>query len=67
MLAPGVYPDPEAGPTALAQQIDALLAAPDTLRQRAEDVRAHVATQHLETSAAAILRRTIQSVLEMSP
>lgn len=67
VLAPGAYPDPEDGPTALAQQIDALLAAPDTLRQRAEDVRAHVATHHLETSAAAILKRTIQSVLEMSP
>lgn len=66
VLAPGFYPAPEDGPAALAQQIDALLSSPDTLQRRARDVRAYVADNHLETSAAQILRRTINSVLEVS-
>ncbi|MHA6264543.1 glycosyltransferase family 4 protein [Arenibacterium sp. CAU 1754] len=55
VLAPGDYPAPEAGPAALAKELDRLLGAPEVRRARGDAARAHVAQFHLRGAATETL------------
>ncbi|GFE50769.1 glycosyl transferase [Roseobacter cerasinus] len=59
VLAPGSYPTPDEGPTALAAAIDRLLADSQAREAAGDDARAHVATHHLLPSASDTLCSTL--------
>ncbi|MCV3270809.1 glycosyltransferase family 4 protein [Roseobacter sinensis] len=63
VLAPGTYPAPEDGPTALSTAIDALLAEPTARLAKGEAARAHVAQSHLLPTASASLCGTIAELI----
>lgn len=63
VLAPGQYPDPEAGPDALATQIDALLANQCERITRGQRARDYTAAHHLLPTASQTLCDAIAGVL----
>ncbi|WP_458324783.1 glycosyltransferase family 4 protein [Roseobacter sp. A03A-229] len=63
VLAPGTYPDPAAGPAALAARIDALLDDPGKRLDLGTQARAHVANHHLLSTASATLCGTIAELI----
>ncbi|WP_257883598.1 glycosyltransferase family 4 protein [Roseobacter insulae] len=63
VLAPGKYPTPEQGATALATEIDALLGDPGMRLARGRTARDHVAQLHLMPTASSTLRTAIAELL----
>jgi glycosyltransferase involved in cell wall biosynthesis len=61
VLAPGTRPAPDAGPAALAQEIDRLLADSAEREAQGAAARAHVGAHHLLGAAADVLERAIQA------
>ncbi len=62
VLAPGTYPTPEDGPTALAAQLQWLLASSDARARAGTAARECVAARHLLPQAAATLRDGLAAV-----
>ncbi|MBD3664573.1 glycosyltransferase family 4 protein [Sulfitobacter sp. TSTF-M16] len=63
VLAPGVYPSPEAGPAALARRAQELLADPECLHKASANARDHVAQHHLLPHAAQTLRKGLTGLV----
>ncbi|MGJ8618131.1 MAG: glycosyltransferase family 4 protein [Sulfitobacter sp.] len=57
VLAPGNYPEPDAGPLALAEQLSAYLNTPKLCQNAGQCARNHIAAHHLLPAAADTLRR----------
>ena len=60
----GDRPAPEAGPTALARRIDALLARPDLRRACGQTARDRIAARHLAGAATEIIWGALTPLLE---
>lgn len=64
VLAPGDYPAPELGPTALADRITALLSDPETCQTQGAIARDRIARHHLMDSARATFWSAVTPLLE---
>ncbi|MGC3938669.1 glycosyltransferase family 4 protein [Roseobacter sp. EG26] len=64
VLAPGVYPEPERGPEALARDLDALLGDSGARIARGQAARKYVADHHLMPAASRVL---CQTIAELAP
>ncbi len=64
ILAPGLYPSPEAGPAALAQRIDQLLADPDLRQAQGATARSTMARKHLIGTARTTFWAAVAPLLE---
>lgn len=62
VLAPGIHPSPDAGPSALATQLNALINDPEARKSAGAQARAHVTTHHLLPAAAHTLQQGLAAV-----
>jgi len=67
ILVTGHYPDPDAGPAALAQRLTTLLSDPEARAAAGQAARAHIAKHHLMTSATDTLAHALAPLLNSAP
>lgn len=67
VLAPGIYPAPDAGVAALTQHLQQLLGAPDLRQQLGAQARDRIAETHLAPAASARFWATVAPLLKEHP